>query len=169
MNPLDMVNLTALMNLTSGKAQTIIGLIDGPVALSHAAFAGRNIREISTGISGKCTQTNSLACTHGTFLAGILCANRSSSAPSVCPDCTLLVRAIFAETTSEKEQMPSATPEALAAAIIESIDAGARIINMSVGCTQPSSKGERELEEALGYAARHGVISVLINVFSNSL
>lgn len=56
--------------------------------------------------------------------------------------------------------MPSATPEELAAAIIETIDAGAHVINLSAALAQPSSKGERELAEALDYAARHGVIVV---------
>jgi subtilisin family serine protease len=159
-NPLDIVNLTPLMDIASGKAQTIVALIDGPVALSQPAFAGRNIREISTGVSGRCTQTSSVACTHGTFLAGILCANRGSNVLSVCPDCTLLIRPIFIETTLEFEQMPTATPEALAAAIIESIDSGAQVINMSIALTQPSFEGERKLEEALNYAVRRGVITV---------
>jgi len=56
--------------------------------------------------------------------------------------------------------MPSATPQELAEAIIETIDAGARIINLSAAIAQQSSKGERELEEALDYAARRGVIVV---------
>lgn len=56
--------------------------------------------------------------------------------------------------------MPSATPEELAAAIIDCIDAGAHVINLSAALTQPSSKGERSLEEALNYSARRGVIVV---------
>lgn len=56
--------------------------------------------------------------------------------------------------------MPSATPAELAAAIIESIDAGAKILNMSVAISQPSSQGELELEEALDYTLKRGVIAV---------
>ncbi|HSF28851.1 MAG TPA: S8 family serine peptidase [Candidatus Tectomicrobia bacterium] len=56
--------------------------------------------------------------------------------------------------------MPSATPEDLAGAIVESVDAGARVINLSVAHAQPSSKSERALEEALNYAARRSVIVV---------
>ena len=57
---LDLVNLTALTERTSGSPDVTIGLVDGPVA------------------------------------------------PAICPDCTLLLRPIFAETTSGREQMPSA-------------------------------------------------------------
>ncbi len=89
-----------------------------------------------------------------------MCGKRNSASPSICSNCTLLVRPIFAETTLGSEQMPSATPADLAAAIIESIDAGARILNMSVAIAQPSSQGERELHEALDYALQRGVITV---------
>jgi subtilisin family serine protease len=56
--------------------------------------------------------------------------------------------------------MPSATPQALAAAIIECVEAGARCINLSLALAQPSSKGERELEHVLDHAAKRGVIIV---------
>jgi subtilisin family serine protease len=56
--------------------------------------------------------------------------------------------------------MPSATPEALAAAIIETIEAGARVLNLSVALAQPSMRGEHALEEALDYAVSRGVIPV---------
>jgi subtilisin family serine protease len=160
MLPLDLVKLTALMELTSGRAETRVGLIDGPVAMDHPDFASENIRALPGKLSSACALANSAACIHGTFVAGILCAKRSSAAPAICPSCTLLVRPIFAETTSTNGQMPSATPEELATAIIECIEAGAHVINLSAALAQPSSKGERRLDEALNHAARRGVIIV---------
>ena len=56
--------------------------------------------------------------------------------------------------------MPSATPLQLASAIVETIDAGARILNVSASLVQPSAKGEEELASALNYAAQHSVIIV---------
>jgi subtilisin family serine protease len=56
--------------------------------------------------------------------------------------------------------MPSATPQELAAAIIECITAGARAINLSLALSQPSTKGEQALEEAFNQAIRRGVIVV---------
>ena len=57
--------------------------------------------------------------------------------------------------------MPSATPKELAAAIIECIDAGARVINLSLALAQPSTTGEQSLEDALDQAVRRGVIVVV--------
>ncbi|MCK6470079.1 MAG: S8 family serine peptidase, partial [Candidatus Brocadia sinica] len=136
MTPLDLVKLTTLMGLTSGRPEVKIGLIDGPVAMNHPELASQHIREIPGSGSGACTQANSMACLHGTFVAGILSAKRNSSAPAICPDCSLLIRPVFTETTVENTQIPSATPKELAAAIIECVEAGARVINLSLALAQ---------------------------------
>jgi len=159
MNPLDVVTLTPLMARTSGRREIVIGLLDGPVSMTHPDLAEVNFQEIPNK-GDMSVSASSAACLHGTFVAGILCAQRESSAPAICPSCTLLVRPIFLETTATSGQMPSATPEALAAAIIETIEAGARVLNLSVALAQPSTQGDRALEEALDYAVSRGVIPV---------
>ena len=161
MDPLNLVKLTALMDRTSGRPEVKIGLIDGPVVTQHPDLAVDHLREMPGDNGVTCTQANSMACLHGTFVAGILSAKRHSPAPAICPNCTLLIRPIFAETTSGSEHMPSATPQELATAIIECIDAGARVINLSLALAQPSIKEELVLEEALNQAVRRGVIVVV--------
>jgi len=158
MDPLDLVKLTSLMERTSGNSDVKIGLIDGPVVTGHPDLAGGYLSEIPGRSGATCTKTDSTACVHGTFIAGIFCAKRNSSAPAICPGCTLLVRPIFSEKSAGREQMPSATPQELAAAIIDCIDAGARIINLSLALAQPSTKGEHALAEALDHSVRRGVI-----------
>lgn len=159
MNPLDLVNLTALMELTSGRPEIGIGLVDGPITVTHPDLASQNIRETNRGLSSRCTRTDSTACIHGTFVAGILCAKRGSVAPAICPGCTLLVQPIFVE-TSGNNQIPIATPDELAAAIVACIDAGACVVNLSLALMQPSTRGERKLVEALDYAAKREIIIV---------
>lgn len=161
MGPLDVVNLTPLMARTSGRVEIKIGLIDGPVAIDHPDLAAQNIHEVPGKQSGACSTANSLACLHGTFVAGMLMAKRGSAAPAICPGCTLLVRPIFAESAPGNGDMPSAKPEELAQAIAETVNAGARIINLSAAVSQPSANGARELEEALNYATRRNVILVV--------
>src|SRR5262245_23894756 len=161
MDPLDFVKLTALTELTSGSPEIMIGLLDGPVAVSHPDLAGAHIREVPGKLPGTCAQASSVACMHGTFVAGILSARRGSAAPAICPNCTLLVRPIFSEMVPGNGEMPSATPEELAGAFIETIDAGARVLNLSAALGQPSTKGERDIEDALDYALKRGVVLVV--------
>jgi subtilisin family serine protease len=129
--------------------------------MNHPELAGEHIREIAGSRSGACTQADSAACLHGTFVAGILSAKRGSGAPAICPDCTLLVRPIFADATAAIGEMPSATPKELAQAILECIGAGARVLNVSAALVQPSIKNDQALEEALDQAARRGVLVIV--------
>jgi|SRR5215471_1272803 len=160
MDPLDFVNLTALMEGTTGSTEIRVGLIDGPVWLSHPDLSGANVHEVPGKSGGACSQAASVACTHGTFVAGVLAARRGSSAPSICAGCTLLVRPIFSETAHGNRGMPSATPEELAEAIVASADAGAHVINLSSALGRSSPKGDSKLEAALNYSARRGAITV---------
>src|SRR5262245_10213827 len=160
MNPVALVNLTELMERTTGRKEVRIGLIDGPVATEHPDLAAGVVEEVAAGRSGRCTAADSMACLHGTFVAGILSAKRGSRAPAICPGCTLLVRPIFAESTSKTARMPSATPDELAGAIVACVAAGARVVNLSLAIAEPSATGERELELALDHACRQGVIVV---------
>jgi subtilisin family serine protease len=56
--------------------------------------------------------------------------------------------------------MPSAKLEDLALAIIQTVNTGAIVINLSAALAQPAATGEHALEEALSYAARRNVIVV---------
>jgi subtilisin family serine protease len=160
MSPLDMVTLSPLMQRTSGRPEISIGLIDGPVSLHHPDLAGQKIRAVSDKAGVFCSRAESNACTHGTFVAGILCARRGSSAPAICPGCSLLVRPIFTESSGGNGAMPSTTPEELALAIIETVHAGARVLNLSAAMARPSIQGSNVLTEALDYAVDRGVIAV---------
>src|ERR1700730_4720776 len=97
MHVLELVQLTALMERTEGTAEVSIGLVDGPVATQHPELAGDHVRAITGAMNATCAQLDSLACRHGTFVAGILSAVRSSRAPPICPGCTLLIRPVFSD------------------------------------------------------------------------
>jgi subtilisin family serine protease len=157
---LDLVALTPLMARANGRPEISIGLIDGPVALDHPDLAAENIREVPGKLPAACTDVRNAACTHGTFIAGILHAKRMSVAPAICPGCTLLVRPIFSEAPANGEQMPSASATELADAIFDAISAGARVINLSVAVEGQSPAGGRSLQEAIDFALRCGVVVV---------
>jgi subtilisin family serine protease len=158
--PLEVVKLPRLMERTSGRPEIHVALIDGPVALDHPDLARQNVQEVGEKGAGACSASHSVACMHGTFVAGMLSAKRGSAAPAICPGCTLLVRPIFPASVSHNGGMPSAPLEQLAAALIESVNAGVRVINLSAGLAQPSVTGAGALEEALSYAARRDAIVV---------
>src|SRR5215203_2120941 len=169
MDPLEQVKLRSLMAISTGIPEVVIGLIDGPINFKHNAFEGSNITTVKDSQYAACRSANSIACMHGTFIAGMLCARRESSVSAICSDCTLLLYPIFTEGEKEGANsknsgthllLPSTTPKELSNAIIETVDAGAKIINISAGLSASSLVTYKELEEAYDYAMRNGVIVV---------
>jgi subtilisin family serine protease len=152
----EQVRLTALMERTAGSPSITIGLIDGPVHVAHPSMNPTGIS--SLGSSASCGRISSIACVHGTFVAGILHARRGGLAPAICPGCTLLVRSIFPE--HDGRAFPSCEPAELALAIYECVRVGARVLNMSLGLLGSAPTGERALVGALDYAASRGVLVV---------
>jgi subtilisin family serine protease len=158
---LDLVKLTPVMNLTAGEPEITIGLLDGPVALDHPDLAVDHIREVPSAGAGKCSQASSMACKHGTFTAGVLCAKRNAAAPAICPGCTILVTPIFPDVPLVDGVIPSVAPERLATAMFDCIDAGARLLNLSAAITQvPSLEEEQAIGQVLDHAVKRGAIVV---------
>lgn len=164
--PRAIAEFDCLMWSTQGEAHIRIGLIDGPVALDHPERAADRVTVLPGTLPANCAGAGSLACDHGTFVAGILHARRGSAAPALCPGCTLLVRPIFAaemargHPAAATAEMPTATPQDLAAAITEVVAAGARIINLSAALDDPFSDAAGAVRQALDQAARRDVIVV---------
>lgn len=158
--PLELVNLDALMAVTAGIPEVVIGVIDGPVDSSHPDLQAARLQTFSQGTGKACKALDSPACRHGTFVAGMLCARRGSRAPALCPGCTVVLRPIFCEVTAFREACPEVTPRHLASAIRETVDAGARVINLSVGVSSTSGIDRRELDESFDHAFRNGTVLV---------
>jgi subtilisin family serine protease len=156
MHPVETVRLDRLMAKTAGSPAVRIGLIDGPVDTGHPGFDFGKVQALRGPLG--CARPDSIACQHGTFVAGILHARRGGPAPAICPECALVVRPIFTE--GERSGLPTCRPHELAAAITDCVDAGVRLLNLSVGVLHATPDGEAALVGALDHAARRGAIVV---------
>lgn len=157
MRPLEMVGLPPLMARGTGRPETVVALIDGSVATGHPELAGQDVRILGAGAG--CPPADR-ACGHGTFVAGVLKAGRSSAAPGICPGCTLLVRPVFGRASPPHPAGPGARPDELVAALTDVVDAGGRVINLSLSVARPGRADVRALVDALDHAADRGAIIV---------
>ncbi|MFD0599033.1 S8 family serine peptidase [Catellatospora coxensis] len=101
------------------------------------------------------------ACRHGTLIASMLVAPSTSRMAPICPDVTLLIKPVFRERSMDDPRLAYATPDDVAAAIVEAADAGATIINLSAAIDRPGVGQERELQLSLAHAASRGTIVVV--------
>lgn len=157
----ELIGLGELMRGGGGQARVRIAVIDGPARLRGLGLEGKALLIEPGGRSGAATcDTDAEACAHGTFVAGLLCG-RDVSPPSICPGCTLMLRPIFGDhPSSPAAPTPAATPEDLARAVVDAVDAGAHVLNLSAGLAVPSSNVLRSVYGAIDYAARRGVLIV---------
>jgi subtilisin family serine protease len=160
-SPLRLIRALDLMEVTSGDPLIRVGIIDGPIDGTHPALSRMRTIVAKGDNSVLCTFKNSIACIHGTFIAGILGATRGYAAPAMCPDCTFIVRPIFLEGASTSLDFPSTSPNKLADAIIDVVDAGAKIVNLSAGLASSSLKRYPSLITAYDYARSRGVLVVM--------
>jgi subtilisin family serine protease len=155
---LELVRLGQLMALSPGSPEVGVGLIDGPVAIDHPDLADARVHAVNRNGSA-CGRLGSDACVHGTFVAGILVARRGSSAPAICPGCTLIVRPIFRETGADGAP-PTTSPDDVGRAIVDCVNAGARIVNLSAATGEPTTRSEKGLRRALDHAVLSGTLVV---------
>ena len=159
-DPLNQIKLRSLMSHSSGNPNIVIGIIDGPVDLTHPAFSDSKVRTVNRTLYSLCKNANSIACRHGTFVTGILGSKRGTLAPGICPSCEFIIYPIFNELMCSHKP-PIATIQELSHAIKKTVDAGAHIINLSIGLSSSSLETYKEINDAYSYALQKGVIIVI--------
>ncbi|WP_234328110.1 S8 family peptidase [Streptomyces sp. NRRL S-37] len=159
MDPRDLVRLTPLMARTSGRPSVAVGLIDGRVDPHHPAFAGRPVRELRPAAGAGACHRADVCCAHGTAVAGTI-----AGAGGVCPGCTLVSRPLFTDRPADGGPatcLSGVRTGELAEAIVETVDAGVLVLNLSMAQPAPSGARDPALEAALDHAADRGVILVV--------
>jgi subtilisin family serine protease len=146
--------LDDVMARGEGSATLAVAVLDGPVAVDHPGLAGAAL--VAAGASNMaCVVAGAPGCGHGTAVAGMLAAGRDTPARGICPGVRVIVRPIFTD-----DQPARAEPAVLARAIVEAIDAGAWIVNVSAAFSGSVPIADRRLRAALDLAAQRGVIVV---------
>ena len=72
----------------------------------------------------------------------------------------MVVRPIFLQPSGANADTPSASPQELAEAVIDCVQAGARILTLSLSLATLSPNRELKLVQALDHAAAHGTLVV---------
>ncbi|MDH6221553.1 S8 family peptidase [Streptomyces pseudovenezuelae] len=151
--------LTGLHRLTAqtgaGNPRVVVGVVDGPVDIGHPDLA-----DAGMAASAGCRNVRSAACRHGTAVVAMLAARGESPAPGLCPGCTVLPRPVFCE-APKGGTCPALRPAELATAVVDLIEAGARIVNLSLGAEGSGLARSRAVDDAFDHAQARGVLVVV--------
>jgi len=148
------VGLPGAWDRTRGATGLVVAVLDTGVDASHPDLRGAVLPGFD--VVGNTTNTNDVQ-GHGTSVAGIIAArsNNAVGVAGICWTCSILpVKVLGDDGTGDMAT--------LASGIVRAVDAGARVINMSLG--GPASSAA--LDEAVAYAVARNV--VLIAAAGNS-
>ena len=153
------VDATEAWDLTRGSDAVIIAVVDGGVDLDHPDLAGKIISGHDYVNNDDVPQDDY---GHGTHVTGIAAAlgNNGVGVAGVCQACRVLAIKVLDNANRGYYSW-------IAAGIIDAVDAGAQVINLSLGGASTSET----LHAAVRYAADHDVtvVSAMMNQGNETL
>lgn len=134
------ISAPAAWDVNKGSASVIIAVIDSGIALAHEDLVGRFSGTPAADDYG-----------HGTEVASVIgaAAGNGKGIAGICRLCTLISYKVLDSTGSGSDS-------AVASAITSAADAGAKVINLSLGSTASSSTGQN----AVTYAWNKGAVVI---------
>jgi subtilisin family serine protease len=142
------IGLPSAWDRPHGSGNVVVAVLDTGVAGGHPDLQGSILSGYNLVDPAKAPVDDN---GHGTAVAGIIAArtNNHEGIAGVCWTCSILpIKVLAADGTGDTSRV--------AAGIVRAADAGARVINMSLG----GPANDRTLDDAISYALGKGVILV---------
>jgi cyanobactin maturation PatA/PatG family protease len=148
--------LAELWAETLGDPRICIAVLDGPVDLDHPSLAGANLTLVETLAWGE-VESGPVA-EHGTHVTSVIFGQHAGPVKGIAPHCRGLIAPIFRDMSSGSP-VPCSQVD-LARALLQVVQAGANIINVSGGQFSPSGTAHPILADAVRTCARSGALIV---------
>ena len=134
-------------DITTGSPSVAVAILDTGIDKSHVDLASKVTKRVNFSTSS----SDDDKVGHGTHVAGTVAAitNNAAGVAGTCPQCTLYSVKVL-------DDSGNGTFADVATGIIWAADNGAKVINMSLGDTVPSTT----VEDAINYAWSKGVVIV---------
>jgi cyanobactin maturation PatA/PatG family protease len=148
--------LKSLWMKSLGEPGICVAVLDGPIDQSHPCFDGANTTWIQTLVPGAADRGS--ASQHGTHVASIIFGQHDSPVRGIAPNCRGLIVPVFTD-ESEGELAPCSQID-LARAIIQAVEHGANVINISGGQLATSAESDKLLANAVRLCRENNVLIV---------
>ncbi|MCL1127323.1 PatA/PatG family cyanobactin maturation protease [Shewanella surugensis] len=147
--------LAKLWEHTKGEPEICIAILDGSVDMKHNCFIDSNTQYVNTLHSDTSKEKPSQ---HGTHIASLLFGNHNSPVKGIAPRCRGIFLPIYSY--SKVGELVSCSQVDLARAIIEAINSGANIINISGGQLSSTGKADPMLLNAVKSCEENNVLLI---------
>jgi subtilisin family serine protease len=148
--------LNAVQFETCGDPRILIAVLDGPVDTSHPCFQGARLTPLTTLMPGNAT--DGAASGHGTHVASVIFGQPGTAISGIAPGCSGIIVPVFADGTDGAMILCSQLD--LARAILQAVESGAHVINISGGQFVPTGEAEPVLAKAIQRCADYNVLVV---------
>jgi cyanobactin maturation PatA/PatG family protease len=155
-DPTEIRGLRELWAETLGDPRICIAILDGPVDLTHPSLARANCTELDTLASG--IAGSGPVAQHGTHVASVIFGQHDGPVKGIAPKCRGLIAPIFTD-MGGGSPLPCSEVD-LARALLQVLQAGANIINISGGQFSHSGTAHPVLADAVRTCAENGAVIV---------
>lgn len=152
----EILGLKELWAETLGDPRICVAVLDGPVDRLHPSLASANLTTLDTLVSG--TADQGLATKHGTHVASVLFGQHDGPILGIAPRCRGLIVPIFND--GPDDSLAPASQLDLARAILQAVQGGAHVINISAGESSPSGTVHPILADAVRHCIAQGVLVI---------
>ena len=155
----EILDLGLLWAQTRGDPRICIAVLDGPVDEEHPCFRGAHLTRLPTTADPACG--GGAASSHGTHVASIIFGQHDGgqhdgTVRGVAPGCAGLIAPIFADEGS----LSACSQLDIARAVLQAVEAGAHVINISAGQFTTASEPDPMLARAIQHCADRNVLIV---------
>ena len=141
---------------STGNPHICVAILDGAVDQSHPCFDGANLARLPTLISD--IAGSGLMSGHGTHITSVIFGQHDSPVPGIAPNCRGLILPIFSD--GREGRLAPCSQIDLARAIIQAVEQGANVINISGGQLAASAESDQLLANAVRLCQENNVLIV---------
>ncbi len=152
----ELPEIESIWTQCTGNPHICVAILDGAVDQSHLCFDGANLSRLPTLISD--IADSGLMSGHGTHIASVIFGQHDSPVPGIAPNCRGLIVPVFSD-GREGELVPCSQID-LARAIIQAVEQGANVINISGGQLAASAESHQLLANAVRLCQENNVLIV---------
>ena len=141
---------------TTGDPRVCIAVLDGPVNRSHPSLVAAKMTQLETMVTGSAKRGP--ACDHGTFIASLIFGQHGTCVKGIAPRCHGLIVPIYED--GARGSLAPCSQLNLARAILQAVQNGAHIINVSGGQFSESGEAHPLLADAVRYCNNENVLII---------